>query len=195
MNYDLFKAINDLSGNHLLNTVMKDAAKYVIFLVFAVLAVLWLVRLARRSLRPVLLSGAGLVMTFLLGLLGAAVYSEKRPFQTHHVHQLIAHAGGQSFPSDHATAAFGVAIAVWVFMSWRWGATLFVLALLVGFARVYDGIHYPGDIGGGFLAAVLGVGIVALVGARFTTTAHERRSVLGANSGLVPTGRHVRSHR
>ena len=42
----------------------------------------------------------------------------------------------------------------------RWGALLFVLALWIGFARVYDGIHYPLDIVGSFLAAVVGVGLV-----------------------------------
>jgi undecaprenyl-diphosphatase len=79
------------------------------------------------------------------------------------VHQLIAHAPGQSFPSDHATAAFGVALAVAAFLSLGWGVVLFVVALAIGFARIYDGIHYPLDIAGGLLAAVIGVGVVLLV--------------------------------
>jgi undecaprenyl-diphosphatase len=81
----------------------------------------------------------------------------------------VAHASGQSFPSDHATAAFGLALATFALLSRRWGAALFVLALLIGFARVYVGIHYPGDIGGGLLAAVIGVGVVALPYRRRTT--------------------------
>jgi undecaprenyl-diphosphatase len=163
VNYHLFETINNLSGNPTLDAVMKAAARDAIFASFAVLAVLCLWRLRDRRVGPVVATGAGLVLTFLLGLAAAAIHPEKRPFQTHHVHQLVAHAGGQAFPSDHATAAFGIALAVAAFLSWRWGIPLLVIALLIGFARVYDGIHYPGDIAGGLLAAVIGVGVVVAV--------------------------------
>jgi undecaprenyl-diphosphatase len=163
MNYDLFRDINNLSGNGALDAVMKFSAKYVIFLMVVAVAVLAVDQLRRHRLVPVVATAVGLVFTFVLGLIGAALYSERRPFQTHHVHELIAHAPGQSFPSDHATAAFGLALATFAFLSRRWGAALFVVALLVGFARVYVGIHYPGDIGGGFLAAAVGVGTITLL--------------------------------
>jgi undecaprenyl-diphosphatase len=161
MNYSLFKAINGLTGNGLVDTTMEDVAKYLISVSFAVLGVLAVQRLRARSLRPVVTAGAALAVTFLIGLAGAAAFAERRPFQTHHVHQLIAHAGGQSFPSDHATAAFGIALAVLMFLSRRWGLVLLVLAGLIGFARVYDGLHYPGDIAGGLLAAAIGVALAA----------------------------------
>ena len=164
MNYDLFKDINNLSGNGFVDGMMKFGAKYLIYILFVIVAGLCLWRLRERSLRPVIMVVAGLVVTFVLGLIEGKVHSEKRPFQTHHVHQLIAHGPGQSFPSDHATAAFGLALATLVFLSWRWGVLVFVLALWVGFARVYDGIHYPLDIVGSFLAALVGVGVVFLAG-------------------------------
>src|SRR5437764_13890516 len=94
VNYDLFKLINNSSSNSFLDGLMRDVAKYAIAISFVVLAVLCLMRLLRRELWPVVWSGVGLVLTFLLGLLAAAAYSEKRPFQTHHVHQLLAHAPG-----------------------------------------------------------------------------------------------------
>jgi undecaprenyl-diphosphatase len=167
VNYQLFRDINDLSGNAVLDTVMKDAARYLIFAVLAVLAALCLLRLRNRLFRPVVATVAVLAITFGLGLLGAAVYPEKRPFVTHHVHKLLAHTADQSFPSDHAMAAFGVAFAVTVFLSRRWGILLWLAALLIGFARVYDGIHYPLDIAGGFLAALIATLVVWLV-ARLT---------------------------
>lgn len=167
MNYRLFKTINDLSGNSSVDAVMKAAAKYAIAVSFAMLVVLCLLRLRERQLRAVVLSVAALVVTFVVSLVGATLYAEQRPFQTHRVHQLLAHAAGQSFPSDHATAAFGIALAISAFLSWRWGLVLFLVALLIGFARVYDGIHYPADIAGGLLAAVIGVGAVAALASRF----------------------------
>ncbi|HEX7354645.1 MAG TPA: phosphatase PAP2 family protein [Mycobacteriales bacterium] len=172
MNYGLFRDINNLSGNGAWDAVMKFSAQYLIFLAAAVVALLCLDRLRRRRLTPIVATAAGLALTYLLGRLGGALYSERRPFQAHSVHQLITHASGQSFPSDHATAAFGLALVAFAFLSRPWGVVLFLLALLIGFARVYVGVHYPGDIGGGLLAAVVGVGIVALAGHR---TAGRRR--------------------
>lgn len=163
MNYDLFKDINNLSGNGFVDGLMKFGAKYLIYIAFVLVATLCLLRLRERALRPVVALVAALVVTFVLGVIEGKVHSEKRPFQTHHVHQLLAHGPGQSFPSDHATAAFGLALATVAFLSWRWGALLLVLALWAGFARVYDGIHYPLDIVGSFLAALVGVGVVLVV--------------------------------
>ncbi|MDQ1748261.1 MAG: undecaprenyl-diphosphatase [Frankiaceae bacterium] len=175
MNYGLFRAINDLSGNRVVDAVMKFAAKYLIVVVFVVVAALCVREVLRRHWRPVIATAAALALTFVVGLLEAAVHAEKRPFQTHHVHQLVSHAAGQSFPSDHATAGFGVALAVTAFLSRRWGMALIPLALLIGFARVYDGIHYPLDIAGGILAAAIGVGAVLAVVRLFPPTARDYR--------------------
>ena len=182
VNYDLFKLINNASGNSFVDALMKDIAKYAIALSFLCIGVLCLLRLLHRQLWPVIWSGVGLVLTFVLGLLAAAAYKEKRPFQTHHVHQLLAHGPGQSFPSDHATAAFGCALAVLVFLSRKWGVALIVLAVAIGFARVYLGIHYPGDIGGSLLCAIVGVGL-AWLGARAMT---NRRGTSSADAGPDP---------
>lgn len=137
---------------------MKFAAKDMIFLlfaVFAVFAVKALVTLPHKGLAPVVGSAVTLVLAFVFGLLAAALYAEKRPFQAHHAHLLIHHAPGQSFPSDHATAAFALALATLVFLSRPVGAGLVVVAGLIGLARVYCGVHYPGDILGSLLVASL----------------------------------------
>jgi undecaprenyl-diphosphatase len=57
-----------------------------------------------------------------------------------------------SFPSGHATSTFGAAVAV----SRMWPQTRvvwWVLAILIGYSRIYLGHHYPLDVVGG---AVLG---------------------------------------
>ena len=159
MNYDLFRTINDWSGNRMLDDVMKVVAKDLIFIVFAIFAALCGERMRDRDLRPVSYAFGGVVLTFAFGQIAAKLHSEPRPFQTHQVHQLIAHEPGQSFPSDHATAAFGVAFAVLMFLARTWGVILTVAGLAIGFARVYDGVHYPGDIAGAALVALVGVGL------------------------------------
>jgi undecaprenyl-diphosphatase len=58
--------------------------------------------------------------------------------------------GGHSFPSSHTSTAF--LCALYLSMFWRSWAPLFIsLAALVGFARIYVGVHYPSDVLGSAL--------------------------------------------
>ncbi|PLX26482.1 hypothetical protein C0581_04440 [Candidatus Parcubacteria bacterium] len=66
----------------------------------------------------------------------------------------------KSFPSDHTTISCLLAfIAIIVGVPVWFGALLVILALIVGSARVYCGVHYPRDIIGGIVWA----GVVALM--------------------------------
>lgn len=165
MNYWLLREINSLSlHGQFANDLMIWAAKYLVYAVVVALVVL-LYQQARRSHWVTIGAVAiSLGAAFLFGLVAAAVHPEQRPFTTHpDIHLLVSHPAGDSFPSDHATATFAIALAVIVFISLRWGLLLFLAAVVIGFARVYDGLHYPGDIGGGLLVAALGVALTALI--------------------------------
>ncbi|AQT83040.1 hypothetical protein B1R94_23245 [Mycolicibacterium litorale] len=81
---------------------------------------------------------------------------------------------GFSFPSGHATGAFAVSVLLgwmsgWVIRDWAarvalWGSLLAVAAL-VGFSRVYLGVHYLSDVvAGAFLGAAWAIGVI-IVGA------------------------------
>ena len=58
--------------------------------------------------------------------------------------------GDPSFPSDHATAAFAIAFAVF-FLARRVGVGFLVAATLVALSRVFIGLHYPSDVVAGVL--------------------------------------------
>ena len=95
-----------------------------------------------------------------VGLLAAKVISElvdrARPFvaEPHQVHLFTAHAADPGFPSDHATAAFAIAVAILLRKrAWGWVALGFATVLAVG--RVGIGVHYPSDVLAG---AALGAG-------------------------------------
>lgn len=163
MNYAVFQMINNWAGrSDAADDVAEFAATWLIYLVFAVAAGLCAYALRRRRYRSLLLVAATLAVAFAAGLVLSRLNGELRPFQTHRVHQLIAHDGGVSLPSDHATAAFAVAASVGAFLHRRWGTVLAVAALVIGVARIWAGLHYPGDI---LAAAVIAAGAVLLAGA------------------------------
>jgi undecaprenyl-diphosphatase len=67
-----------------------------------------------------------------------------------------------SFPSNHAANIFGAAF----FLSYiyrNWSPFLILMALVVGYSRVYVGEHYPFDVLGGFILGASGAVLFLLV--------------------------------
>jgi undecaprenyl-diphosphatase len=161
VNYHLFELINNDAGRWApLDQVMRFAAETLIYLVFAVVAVVAGIALYRRRVRSVGLFVATLVLAWAGAATLASVSDQLRPFQSHHVHQLIQHDPGVSLPSDHATAAFAMAFGMYVFLDRRFGALIGVAAVLIGFARVWVGLHYPGDIAAAAVIAAVATLVV-----------------------------------
>ena len=96
------------------------------------------------------------------------------------VHLLVGCGSSFSLPSSHA-ANFG---AVALHLSWfypRGAPYLAGWALLVGYSRVYVGVHYPGDVLVGFLVGVLAACVVR--GLYRGALALRRRQVAASTAG------------
>ena len=60
-----------------------------------------------------------------------------------------------SFPSGHTTISFAAALIYGRMLEQPFAASTIILAVLIGLSRLYIGIHYPSDVIGGFLLALL----------------------------------------
>ena len=129
------------------------------FLISVVLVALYWFRANRQvklSLTWQLLAGG--VLALALDEVAGHLYYDPRPFVTHHLVPIIAHAADNGFPSDHALLTFFLAFTMLIY-SRRLAAVLFLNAVLVSWARVAAHIHNPRDIVGSFLIAALAVAV------------------------------------
>ncbi len=88
-------------------------------------------------------------------------YYSPRPFVAlSNINILFTHGGGDSFPSGHATFFFALAMMSYYY-SPRWLYYMLIVgAVVVSFARVIAGVHWPFDILGGFILAYVGIFVI-----------------------------------
>lgn len=136
----------------------------------ATLLAQWLVYLVPLSLVALWMSGAGAARVaavratisataaLLINQAMGFAWDRPRPFVLGIGHTFLRHAADASFPSDHVTALAATGIALWLASSRpvrHIGIALTVAALVAGWARVFLGVHYPGDVLGALVISVL----------------------------------------
>lgn len=157
MDYEVVRWINVSLWHHpLLALAVADSAKWGV-VVFGVLAVgLWTLsapygddRYKRACACGLSAAAVGLFANQLI----IAVWHRPRPFEAHRqIVPLLPATHDASFPSDHASAAFGIAFGV-LFVVRRAGVVFLACAVLIGASRVLAGMHYPTDV---FAGAIIG---------------------------------------
>jgi membrane-associated phospholipid phosphatase len=126
---------------------------------------------------PAVLTGVSAVAALGVNQLVASFWFEPRPFVTlRGVTVLLAHPADDSFPSDHAVIAGALAVGTLLFAR-RWGIVAVVVAVLLAFARVYAGMHYPLDVLAGLaIGAVVALVLVGVLGRRAESWLRVRRT-------------------
>jgi undecaprenyl-diphosphatase len=162
----------DLSLFRVLNEVPPAAASVLtplshLFLPAGIIAVVVLtvvyVVARNRSILPVAAGAGAAGLAWGLANVAKAVADRPRPYEVIAgavLRQQPAH--GTSFPSSHTAVALAVAIALVPFLARPLAAVGIGYAVLVGWSRVYLGVHYPLDILGGASIGLAAGGVILL---------------------------------
>jgi undecaprenyl-diphosphatase len=151
MDLTLVKDLNSLLARHDgLEDVIVAYARVSEALFLGLLIAAFVVVGGRRGIgtrRAVVAAGLSAGLALAVAQVVSRLVDRPRPFVAHPdgLHLFAAHAADASFPSDHATAAFAIAVALLV-RSRAWGAVALVAAVVLSLARVAMGIHYPSDV-------------------------------------------------
>ena len=94
-------------------------------------------------------------ITLLMSEVLSAILNTPRPFVMDIGRTLIEHAPTGSFPSNHMSIFSGIAFAYYFSPQRDLGRILIWTAWLVAWSRVYVGVHFPIDMLGAFLMAII----------------------------------------
>ena len=161
LNHELFLLLN--APMHAHGTPVFVATSFAAYLIY--LLPIGLVGLAisgnakdRRALVGAVLSA---LLALLLGLVVSTLWPQVRPFAIPLGTNLLPHVTDAGFPSDHALVFFGLALGMLLQARMAWAAMpLLAAGLLVGWARIYLGVHFPADVVGAFPVALVAALIV-----------------------------------
>ncbi len=164
LNFQLFNFFNAGANLHGLPLHLAViVAKYLVFLVPLWIAVCWLWGSHRYRSTLLFATLAAIFALFINKIIGFIWYTP-RPFVIGIGHTYLAHAPSSSFPSDHETFIWAVGLCIVFQAGLRgMGVLLLILALCVGWARVFLGIHLPFDIVGGILTATISVLLLSTI--------------------------------
>jgi membrane-associated phospholipid phosphatase len=167
MDYRLYHAINTFVAHHSwLGDGLSAIENWSVPVIAVATFALWLLARPGNARKWKLASASALAsaaVALFVNQLIADIWHRTRPFAAHpDAHVWGGRSHDPSFPSDHASAAFGIAFAVFLYDRIV-GSVFLAAATVIGVGRVFVGAHYPADVLAGCLGGLASALLVARV--------------------------------
>ena len=155
---DLLKKINGNESNFKNNYFKATAQSVFVFNIAAPISVFTagLINHDKQLQKDAIYMAGGFIASAIVTQGLKSIIKRDRPFVTYSYIIKRDAGGGYSMPSGHTSAAFCTATSLsLLFPKWYVIAPCYLYAASVGYARMYQGVHYPTDVLAG---AVVGAG-------------------------------------
>lgn len=152
-NIVLFYLINGGLDNSVFDFLMPIITNFGSIVVWVIICLLIYIFGGEFGRKVALLGLFALFLTNVIVVVLKYLISEPRPFLTLPNVDLLVRANGSSFPSGHTASSFATAVLIglkyhvksqgkkyWLIYP------LIIFAVMVGFSRIYVGVHYPFDV-------------------------------------------------
>lgn len=151
----IFFFINQQLANPLFDIIFKSVHYLSYVLLFSL--ILYFTLKKKKSIVLLMVISA-IISSGVAGLMKTGIERE-RPYQVLDARQLVDEDDNRSFPSNHVQLSFALSTIVFYFYR-KFGTALFLLSLIMGFGRIYVGVHYPSDV---LVGALIGILLAVLV--------------------------------
>lgn len=123
-----------------------------------------------QNKKEVIFSLLSMIFAMVINISIGIIWQHPRPFMIPLGHHFLYCAANNSFPSNHMSLACAISFSLIAGSILRWqGMLLFILSIIVAWARIYMGVHFPLDI-----AVSLGVACVSTALSLRCTTLVDR---------------------
>ncbi len=103
------------------------------------------------------------------------IFERIRPYEVvEGLSSVIGNMKSSSFPSGHTASSFAAAAVLYIHLPRRCGILFVILAGMIGFSRMYLGVHYPSDVIVGALTGIISGMMVMFLHHRISGALQEK---------------------
>jgi len=143
----------------MINFLIIFGAKYLYLTVIVIGAFYFLKQPRVRQKEMAVFGAVSLPLAYIVAKIAGYFYCDPRPFVQTGIAPLIPHIADNGFPSDHTLICAAIS-AMLYFFNKKVSALAWIVTLIVGFSRVYAGVHHAIDIAGSIAIAIITAWIV-----------------------------------